>query len=531
MRPSLILLVALVSFPTMAQEVTSIETVVTFIAGQTVYVSSGTDNGLVARDTLEVHRVGVRLGDMVVVSATADRAVLGFSDAPFSVTIGDRLTLTMTVSEPDPVGLPPTPVDTNRPSILTQGEDATPGSSYSAPRVSGRIQIGVNSLMSSTSTGTGADINRTYATPFALLRTQIDNLPGGLSLNTRARAAYRYADPTPFSEEVDLRVYDLSLEKSFDEIPLEVTAGRFYNSYDRFSGYWDGLKLHVGGRERGIGVAAGFQPDRSNEAPTTDFAKYTVFGHAAFEREDLRFDGTILGGQIIPQSDNLQTRTFAGIEQRIFAGNFRASAEALADQDPETGDWLLSRLGGRVSVTASRGVRLRASAISRRPYLLYGDNQSLLSRSTRVGGGVTVSLREGPLPGVSVRADVANAMTEGRPNTLTVGGGISIPRIPSTGVGLSVNGTMWQNENLGETQRGIYGGAGITKSFGSTYGRIGYRYQQSPLLGTDALVTHGLDAMLQVPLKSGLALTLQASTSFSDRISSTRLYSAIWYRF
>ncbi len=531
MRWLLIITIALLGLPSEAQEAATAETQVTFIAGQTVYVSSGTSDGLVVGDTLDVFEDGVRLGSMVVVSATPDRSVLAFADTIFPITMGDQLTLSFALAAPEPVGPLPPPILTERPSILEPSVDETPSQSYGGPRVSGRLQLGVSGLMTSTSSSGGASYDRTYATPFALLRAEVADLPGGLQFNTRLRAAYRYADPTPFSEEVDIRVYDLNLEKSFSNLPLEISAGRLFNRYDRFTGYWDGLNIHVGNRERGFGVAAGFQPDRGNEMPTTDLPKYTVFGHAAFETEGVRFDGTVLGGQIIPKSDSLQTRTFVGFQQQVFAGNFRLSAGALVDQDPESNAWTFSRLNARASVTATPSIRLRGFASSNRPYILYADRQYILSRSTRFGGGATVTLRSGPVPGLSVRADVTNAMTEGQPNTVTVNGGISIPGISSARIGVSVDGTVWQNQQLGESQRGIYAGVGVNKSFGSTYGRLGYRYQQSPLLGLSALISHGLDVMLQVPLRSGLALTLQASTQLGQSISSTRLYTAIWYRF
>ncbi len=531
MRWYLILMIALQCLPAAAQEAVTLETQVTFIAGQTVYVASGSDDGLVAGATVDVYRDARKLGAMRIVSATGDRAVLGFVGNLFSITMGDHLTLSLEPITRDPEALQPPPTDPDRPSILAQANDAAPDQVYRVPHVSGRLQLGINTLMSSTSSGDGAQTDRTYATPFALLRAEVDDLPGGLKFSTRLRTAYRYADPTPFSEEVDVRVYDLSLEKSFSALPLEIRAGRFYNPYDRFSGYWDGLNVHVGGRERGVGISAGLQPDRGNELPVGDMPKYTVYGHAAYEADGIRLDGTILGGQILPTADGLRNRTFAGIDQNVFAGNVRASAEALVDQDPETGDWVFSRLGGRVSVTASNGVRLHGFASSRRSYILFGDWQSLLPRTTRIGGGATVTLRNGTFRGLTIRGDVTSATAEGQPATLTFSGGVSAPRISSTGIGFSVDGTMWQNESLGEQRRGIYGGAGVTRSFGSTYARLGYRYQQSPLLGMSDLVTHGFNLLLQVPLRSGLALTLQATSQFGDLTSSTSVYSAIWYRF
>src|SRR5690606_40775051 len=66
--------------------------------------------------------------------------------------------------------------------------------------------------------------------------------------------------------------------------------------------------------------------------------------------------------------------------------------------------------------------------------IFLGDLQTLLDRSTRVGGGAAVTLRGGPLPGATLRADVANAVTEGVPNTLSVSGGLSLPRLPGLGL-------------------------------------------------------------------------------------------------
>src|SRR5690606_27280985 len=120
--------------------------------------------------------------------------------------------------------------------------------------------------------------------------------------------------------------------------------------------------------------------------------------------------------------------------------------------------------------------------------IFLGDLQTLLDRSTRVGGGAAVTLRGGPLPGATLRADVANAVTEGVPNTLSVSGGLSLPRLPGLGLGLSANGTVWQQDRDDGARRGIYGGAGLDRSFGSLYARVGYRYQQSPLTAAEALV-------------------------------------------
>ena len=532
------LLLVLLAAPAAAQEAARIEAQVTYVAGQNAYLDAGTDAGLATGDTLTALRDERALGSLRVVSATADRAVVAFAGDPFPLTLGDRLVLLRDAPAPEPTPAPVAeapPAEPDRPSILDQPQAAAgPRPPTLTPAISGRLQIGVDGLASSTrATDDGPTFDRTFAQPFAALRAAVENLPGGFRLDANLRTAYRYSDPTPYDRPADVRVYQLSAEKAFGSasLPFEVRAGRFHNRYDRFSGYWDGLLLHVGDRDRGAGVAAGFQPDYADEAPSGELPKYTAFAHHAFEiptggsEQGARVEVTALGGQVLPRAEGMRTRTFAGALQTAYARGLSLSSELLVDQDPETGDWVLSRLGGRVSATVAPGVRLHAFAQSRRPYLLLGDLQLLLGRSTRVGGGGAVTVS-----GLTLRADASSASTEGAPSTLSFSGGLSTPRLPGVGVGLSAYATVWTQDATGGTRRGVYGSAGLDRSFGQVYARLGYRYQQSPLTAGEALVSHGLDALLQVPVTPRVALTLQASALSGDRLSSTRFYTALWYR-
>ena len=539
---SLLGALVLLAVPAAAQEAARIEAQVTHIAGQNAYLDVGAARGLAAGDTLTALRDGQALGRLHVVSATEERAVVGFAGAPFALTLGDRLVLVKDaparVSEA-PVVVAPS-AQPARPSILSGPAAVPPRTTASAaPSFGGRLQLGVDGLSSTTrATADGPSFARLYAQPFAALRASAEGLPGGLRLDANLRTAYRYADPTPYDRPADVRVYQLSLEKAFRGFDLR--AGRFYNRYDRMSGYWDGLLLHVGDRDRGAGLAAGFQPDNADEAPSGDLPKYTLFAHHAFEVEaggarPVRVDVTALGGQVLPRGDSMTTRLFAGLQQTAYAPGLSLTSELLVDQDPETGAWVLSRLGGRASATVAPGFRLSAFAFSRRPYLLFDAFQLLLDRSTRVGGGFSYAVRGGPLPGAVLRADVSSALTEGQPSTRAFSGGVSLPRLPGVGVGVSADATVWTQDDPGDDpgdgrRRGLYGGAGLDRQFGPLYARVGYRYQSSPYLPGEALVSHGLDALVQVPVTPRLAFTLQASVLTGDRLSSTRLYTALWYR-
>lgn len=536
-RLSALLLPLLLAIPASAQDAGRVEARVTYIAGDNAYLDAGAEAGLAPGDTVVAFRNDRRLGPLRVVSATADRAVVAFVAAPFPVTLGDVLVLeSLSPPEPEPSPTPTSPAGTlvaDRPSILARpAETRRSGSSLRMPTLSGRFQTGVSVLSSRTRPTAGAVADtRTFSLPFAALRASAEGLPGGLRLDANLRATYRSSEGFTFDQPADVRVYQLSAQKAFTALPLQVRAGRFYNPYDRFSGYWDGLTLHVGNDDRGVGVAAGFQPSRADEAPSGDLPKYTVFGHAAAEVGGARVEGTVLGGQALPQAEGLTARTFVGVEQTARARGFSLSTQALADQEPGTGSWTLTRLSGRLSVAATPGVRLSAFALSRRPYLLADDIQTILNRSTRVGGGVSFRILRSPLPNTSLHLDAAHATAEGRPSTESFSGGLSIPRLPVGGLGLTAHATVWMQDAAdGTTRRGVYGGAGLTRAFGSVYGRIGYRYQQSPLGPDDTLVTHGVDAMLQIPVGRRLAFTIQADTQLGDRISNTRVYTALWCR-
>lgn len=109
---------------------------------------------------------------------------------------------------------------------------------------------------------------------------------------------------------------------------------------------------------------------------------------------------------------------------------------------------------------------------------------------------------------------------------MTYSGGVSIPRIPSLNAGLSVDATLWQQDE----RQGVFGGVYVTRSFGSVYSRLGYRYNKSPLFNAGDIVTNGLEGLIQLPLNRRASFTIQASTNFNDRLSSSRIYTALWVR-
>lgn len=507
---------------------TRIDVRVEHVAGENAYLSAGADAGLAAGDTLDVLRDDVRLGQVRVVSASSGRSVVAFVGAAFPVTRGTTFTVIRATSE---VAAPiaeaeSEPADTARSSIFAQSAaPATPAalSASTGPRFAGRVQVGTSALWSSTSPlGGGDGTTRQFATPFLSLRGRVSDLPAGLLVNLNGRVSYRYRSDGSFDEPTDLRLYHASVEKQLSLFQVE--AGRFYNEHDRYSGYLDGLRLHAGSPTAGVGFTAGFQPERADGLFSADLPKYTVYGHYRLSPLPLRVDLAAVAGQVLPQTEGLVNRTFAGASARVAADGASLSTDVLVDRDPASGDFAFSRFLVRGSWTVLPRLRLRARYYHRRPYLLFESIQVLADASDRVGGGLSYSLGGRLFGGTVLRADLSQS-TRDDASSLTYSGGVYVPRLPGLGLGLNASGSLWTRDG----RESIYILAALTRSFGPVYTSLGYQFQQSPLL-TESLTTHGIEGTLQVPLMDGVSATVQASGQFGETLQNARLYTGLWWR-
>ena len=526
------LLVALALMPwgsaVQAQEVARIDVRVESVAGGNAYLDAGTERGIMADDTLDVWREDVHLGQFHVMSAMTTRAVVTFVGEPFPVTRGQSLTVQPLTAAPaaEPAPTPAAnPEPPSRASIFDLPPD--PRSNQTTPRtirLTGRLQVGTSALWSSTSPVRGGSATtRQFATPFVGLRGRITGLPGGLLVNLNGRASYRYRSDGAFDEPTDLRLYHASVEKSFSMVQVE--AGRFYNEHDRFSGYLDGARVHVGSAVAGVGVTAGLEPDRADGFFASDLPKVTVYGHYRISPKPLRIEVSAVAGQVMPKTEGLVNRTFAGATARASGDGFSLSADALVDRDPASDALALSRFLVRGTWSVAPRLRLRGRYYHRRPYILFETIQVLRDASDRVGGGLSYTLGGRAFGGTVLRADVTRSTRAGDAASLTYSGGIYVPRLPGLGVGLNTTGSVWTRDG----QQSIYALASFTQSFGRAYVSLGYQFQQTPLL-TESLTTHGIEGTLQIPLMDTVSATIQASGSFGETISHARLYTGLWWR-
>jgi len=518
MASALVIALGSVAGRVQAQEPTRVVVVVEQIAGSNVYLNAGTAVGIHANNTLGVHREpeGPELGRFQVVSTTEKRSVVTFIGAPFSVTRGDSLHLSFR----------PSPVAAGRAARQADASTATlprpAGSELArqAPHVSGRLSFDFSSIHSETE-GLGTDpetVKRDFSTPTAALRMRISQLPGGFQFNTSARVSHRSSTGNLIEPSTSVRIYQASLEKSFQALPLNIQLGRFYNRYETYSGYWDGLLLHVGKRF-GIGAALGFEPDRLNQAFSSTLPKYSVFLDYHHHGQASSYSADVSFHQVRPE-DGTPDHTF-GLSQRVRVNRFSLSQNLQVDRNPESDRWVVTRAQARASVPLGTRADFHAGYTLRQPYQFGRSIDVILFRRDHINAGLTFWVGSG-----TVSADVSTADQEGQGRYYNYSSSLSFPRTGLLGFGVSVAGSYWTED----TNRGLLLSPVLSRSFGVVQSRLTYQYYRSET-ERNTITSHAADVSLSFPLSARIRSTLRARVSQGDNLSSTGLYTSLWVAF
>ncbi|HKK28173.1 MAG TPA: hypothetical protein VKB18_08835 [Gemmatimonadota bacterium] len=502
------------------------------VAGSTLYLRVGTSAGIAAGDTLGVARdsVGEIVGRVSVVAATAERSVVTWAGPAFPVTRGEALWLER--------GSAPSAAGPARPAAAAgEGARAGEGAARAArtarsraaarepgptgPTASGRVSVAVDLRRSVTTYG-GADPvseTRRFATPSLWLQTTVRDLPGGIRLDVSGRVARRLSDPAIVSPETSPEVYEASLDKRFEAVPLELRLGRFYSPFDRLGGYWDGLMLHYG-RTLGGGVMVGFEPDRADQAPRTELPKASAFlDYRSAPGAGVGYDGTLSLTAMRPSaSSGVADHTFVSLSQRLRAGRWYLTQDARVDRGPSATDWTLTQarlwLSGRVDRTLS----VRAGVSRYRPYLYWLSDSVLVSyRRDELSGGFTARFRGG-----SVGADAGVDRDRGLGTGHSLSGYFSLASLPALGLGLDASGTWFTNG----TTRVLTGAAHFSRSLGPARARLGYLLYRSETPRGEWLMSHAVDAGLDAPLARGLYWSLRGDVRLGGGLGQTRVYTS-----
>ena len=512
--------------------------VVTELAGSTLYVDAGTRQGLFDGDTLRVTDAGdgSTLGALTVLSSATAQALLAFAGRPFPITLGDTLGL-----DPPHIGRAVTAASRSAGGATSEGDTVgglrTPGALPTdpaadgdddqlapfrlPPTVHGRIHFSMNAQSSSTHWGTGsAPLSRSFLTPTMRLRLEASDLPGDVTLKANVRGSYRHEATGLVEPAGSLRVYELSFEKRLAGAPLRLQAGRFFSPYEAFSGYYDGALVRVGSDGFGVGGAVGVEPDRWNEGFSTARPKRSAFIDFQAIGPGRGMTGEFAAVQVRPESG--AEHLYFGWAGQAWVGGLNIAHTAQIDRDPTSGRWVVSDLLVQGGLPLVGPLRLRGSWSRRSPFYFWQTAAPVSYRRDDVGGGFSLDL-----PGGSIGGDATLHQADGDSAwTRSYAGSLRVHSIAGSRLGLHGLASFWDDRLL----RMVNVSAGVNRSWGRGFGRLGYRMIDSRNAWFE-LLSHQAEALVDVPVQPGVRATVLGHARWGRGLRSYRVQIGFWRSF
>ncbi len=504
--------------PVSGQEPPRTLVTVDYVGVEGIYLPIGVDHGVSMGDTLVAYlsatadAPGARLE---VLSVSRRRSVAALLPGSMELERGGAVYVLLRSADDGAPREGPADAPTPIPVATTVARDDDP---VTGPRVRGRMGLELDARESRTSwTGSSfGDTRRRFASSVGRLAFTATELPGGISVRGNLRAAYRYGETFAAVPAVSLRAYELSVSRRFERVPMDVRVGRFYNPYERFSAYWDGMLIRGGGRRFGVGAAAGLEPSRSDEGFSTDLPKATVF-------TDLR-----LGGRTWRYASDVSLhwlregpgyrRTFAGWSQSARAGPLALTSDVRVDRPFDASSLTVGRLRLRGSVDVWGPLALEGGFARRRSGLA-GDTL-LVGAPVRDERSLGLSVRHAT-GGVSVDGAVMRWGDAARGRSVAAAFDQRAGR-----VWLRASGRLWAREDL----RSLAVGPGASGSIGPVDAQLAYRLYRTTRSQED-LISHAVDLRLGFRLFEDLRTTVAGQRQWGTSLGGTRLQLGLWRSF
>lgn len=485
--------------------------VIVQVAGATLYLNLGSDDGVNTGDTLAVRRArsGPIVGTLHVIGASARRSVLGFVGAAFPATRGDTLYVSVGSVA---VAAPTVVADAATPPIRAPPPAAR-------LRSDGAVAFELWGTHNET-IGLGADPVRStqdVAMPTLRFHTMVSGPHGVLRVNLRAQQ--RTGPEGLWDRQNRIRIYQARYDLTAGR--AQITAGRFFSDFDHQSAFWDGASLRLGLTPGfSVGVAAGFEPERANEEVRFTRPKVAGFLGTRLTRANVDLATDVAVTQTIPR-DSILRRTGADLALRLRIGRFSLSQDLETVLPAPGGDWQVARAILRSSFPVGQRGSVYATAISDRFIPLDTAILTPFSRRERVTAGYSGALRRGGFLDVNASVNDPSGALRG----YAAGTTLSLPRILALGT-VSLHAS-WFDDGYGT---GWLASPAIERPFGATRLRAGYQYYRvdQRSYSTD---THGVDLRLWTPFGTRTSGVLQVSERFGPNLRSTAVFTSLEWRF
>lgn len=503
---------------------------VEYIAGANIYLTGGTGIGIVAGDTLDAATAS-RSGRLRVISSGERKSVVTFAGDPFPITIGDSLTLTLpmasrpgTTERPDSVETVLRPDERRPPPAIAARAPAGQRRS-SAParppvRIDGTFGIEFDALQSDARWGDLPEEHdeRRFMTPGVRLNTTVTQLPGGLELQANVRYEQRLARGVGYDSRSAVHVYTATVSRAFQAVPLQIRIGRFHNLADLYGGYWDGGLVRLGGRHAGIGVSAGYTPDRVNGGFSTVSPKSSVFadldvgGRGASYRASIAVhqeeDTTAYGLHYVSGTQQLR------LGRAIFTNRVRFDAGS------GWSDWSVAQMDVSASTPLVGNLRIRGN-YARRSYTWAGfDPDTARPHNERRGAGIEYA---GYSASASVDARIVD-WSDGE-SARTVSTSLIVQQTPLAGIGFGINASRSESEAGNAT----WLSPSLFRRFGPVSSTLTWQDYRTD--GSTDADSRAAQFTLSFPLAGGFYSTLRLQARRGSGSSSNRLFTSLWKSF
>lgn len=498
------------------------------ISGQTLYLDAGSNQGIATGDTLTLYtgenRGGIR-GRLRVIAAISQSASVQFLGTPFALTRGEQIYFTTQSLLPRQASSAPSQPDTlHRHSIMDNRSSFTTSPALRvSPILTGRVMTGAYLNFSRTrfSSLDPNWVRQTFASPYVNLMLRGRELPGNLQFDVNLRWSYRYLNRRPLSPANLLSIYNLQLTKTFRDLPLlSLSLGRFYNPYERFSGFWDGVMLRYGSYRNGVGVITGFEPSLSSQGFSTTLPKHSVFAYTSEEIGPVHASSEISFNALYPRN-NWQNHLFWGLHQDFRYGRSLIGGSIQVDRDPTRGTWTLTQGYLQARLELAGGLSADAHWLRQRPYQIWQTPNPISYSRTSYGGGLSYDF-----PGGYLSADASldqGDLTSGA-HTYSLYG--SLQNTGIWGLGFNGQGQYW----ISQADKALSAGGGLSRWFGQKQVELGYDFYRTDFLG-QAVATHSITLHLYLPIMNKMILDLQGRYDMGRLTQNKNLYLSLWYNF
>jgi hypothetical protein len=262
-------LLAFLSTPRAVEEDTT-EASVTYLAGSSIYVDAGRDDGLRLGDRLEVLQDGQVKAVLEVTYLSANRVSCKLVEGDGEVQVGDLVRF-LPSGGPVPVLSGPPQTAPDNPAISVEPQKGTRSRRSGGIGIHGRVGVRYLAL---------ADrVNETgdYSQPGISLRLDGHQIAGSgwnLAVDVRARRMNTTLSDGASETEDRSRVYRAAVGWQGKKSPWSFTAGRQFVPNAAVVSVFDGISGDYTGRRWAAGLFTGSQPDLSDYGYSSDIKEH-----------------------------------------------------------------------------------------------------------------------------------------------------------------------------------------------------------------------------------------------------------------